>query len=1441
MELDKDAQKTIGGLGKLETKLNNLGKSLSTMVTLPLALAGAAVTKFASDFDGGMRKVTSLLGGVTQEKFEHMSAQVLELSKRLGIDAVSATEALYEAISAAVPEENAIQFLEDSSKAAIAGVTDTRIAVHSLTTIIAAYNLKWSEASEVADAMFQSVNRGKFNFEQLASAIGPAAQQANNLGISYKELLAATATLSITSGGVGVAVTQIESAMRALLNATPEMQKALEGIGFSTGSAAVKALGFHGTLEELRKKTHGSAEAFNALFGRIEGATGALGLTGDKFKAAGVNIDYLNRSAGMTAKAMGEIEKSAPRQFQKALNELKVVGIEMGNILLPTVKDLLKAAKPMIQFLGDMVKWFTELPTPVKNATAAFLAFSFALGPVVQGLNALIFAVPRAIVETKTLVQQLELLGITTNTLAIGLKALPWVALAAGIYGVLTALSNTETAKSNLAQAMEKEKTALDGLKTKWREHQVLLGNIAPTVNEAKETVLDFIKGLDKVKSAAKVGGDGINLFEEAVRKEMESLKEADKVARIHEEAMRRLGKVSKGAATEITSFNTRVADMLADMPLSFQSFSKAVEDGMLNPKTAIKQLTETLSDAMLKWKVLPETVQQSVAETWRALEKIKDWSKQLEVDNLAKGLTEGLRNLVDATNNFEDLQGSLESLAGVKFLNLSQAGKDIDELELSMQNFGMESQAALRNNSQVLEQSLAHAKLMHEQYGNAVVSSRELVNLQLRLVQAKIDEGIQTGANISKLLEQEEALKNSLQLVVNMATKMKFAFAEAFKEFGGNLVRGAVDLVKSLFNDDFNKDLQRQTADLKKALNERARDLEEFASQTQQRIAELQQEYADRIEQETRDLRKGLKEREDAYEDFAAEVSEQMREVTAANRKELQRSLDQLRAALDDRERAYSEYVREVGRKEQEIRRNAAESLRSQLADLKRNLDERSQAYDDYAREATSKLDKIQQDLYYTLANGARDFNRSIEDEQRNFARDQRSLSEQLREAEAAGDVERTEDIRRQLQERSQDHAITMARLQEDNALRVAEAQRAAAEETSTLQTELAARQREYDAFVKQMQERQIEVERINSESLHKQLTDLQRGLDQQTELIEQSRLKYKETIQQVTDEANLQLQKQLADLQKSLAERTKDLEKYRQHVEQQIVEMRVKYQEEQEREVAALLIALQEKRDAYEAFKLDVLDKLKELEEAHRGFADRVGKMFEGIFVRALESLGNLVGSILWDKLEQKLKRVLFASDAASSVAAGKPVSNAAANALGGDRTYEETLGGQRSPTAMAGAGSGSASSAISSVLTGYVAPISAAITAISGIVSNFQFAHMNTALGRIEESTRYTKILTENLVDKALTYWPNLQTMHQFNYDVAAPWMARVEGLLERMAGGVSSPFLNGMPTAVLAGAGGGVSINIQGNTFRNQQDIDYMLAQINQSIGQGGAQT
>ena len=95
---------------------------------------GVASVKMAAGFDKGMREVNTLLK-LPEAQFKKLQDETLELSRQLGITADEVVPALYQAISAGVPRENVMEFLQTAGEASIGGVTDLTTAVDGLTSV----------------------------------------------------------------------------------------------------------------------------------------------------------------------------------------------------------------------------------------------------------------------------------------------------------------------------------------------------------------------------------------------------------------------------------------------------------------------------------------------------------------------------------------------------------------------------------------------------------------------------------------------------------------------------------------------------------------------------------------------------------------------------------------------------------------------------------------------------------------------------------------------------------------------------------------------------------------------------------------------------------------------------------------------------------------------------------------------------------------------------------------------------------------------------------------------------------------------------------------------------------------------------------------------------------------------------------------------------------
>ena len=333
-------KKVGGSLGKL-AKVGAVG-----VAALGVAAGGATVAavKMAQGYEKAMAEVASL--GVPADQMKVLEQGVLDLSRRLGVDATEATGALYQAISAGVPPENALAFLETASKAAIAGVTDAETAVDGISSVVNAFASQNLSATQAADLMFATVKAGKTNFEELSASIANVAPLANATGVQFSEVSAALATMTASGTKTAVATTQIRSAIQSLTKPSEELTDIFQRAGFESGEAAVKQIGFAGAADLVSKATGGSVSQMTKLLGSIEGVQGVLGVTGAQADAFAKNMEGMENSAGAADAAFETMSQSFDFQMSRVGEAFKAGLIEVGLQILPVLT-------PIVETLAD--------------------------------------------------------------------------------------------------------------------------------------------------------------------------------------------------------------------------------------------------------------------------------------------------------------------------------------------------------------------------------------------------------------------------------------------------------------------------------------------------------------------------------------------------------------------------------------------------------------------------------------------------------------------------------------------------------------------------------------------------------------------------------------------------------------------------------------------------------------------------------------------------------------------------------------------------------------------------------------------------------------------------------------------------------------------------------------------------------------------------------
>ncbi|KKK75343.1 hypothetical protein LCGC14_2874640, partial [marine sediment metagenome] len=199
IRLRADGKQAIGELGRVDGAMGKLQRGVGRAATAgAVALAGlaaAGIKEFAS-FERGMNEVFTLLPQISGVAMDKMSEQVKTLAVDMGVLPEDVVPALYQSISAGVPEKNVFGFLETATQLSIAGVTDLETAVDGLTTITNAYGVENISAQEAADSLFTAMKLGKTTVGEMSASLFQVVPAAAAAGITIDEVGAALAAIT---------------------------------------------------------------------------------------------------------------------------------------------------------------------------------------------------------------------------------------------------------------------------------------------------------------------------------------------------------------------------------------------------------------------------------------------------------------------------------------------------------------------------------------------------------------------------------------------------------------------------------------------------------------------------------------------------------------------------------------------------------------------------------------------------------------------------------------------------------------------------------------------------------------------------------------------------------------------------------------------------------------------------------------------------------------------------------------------------------------------------------------------------------------------------------------------------------------------------------------------------------------------------------------------
>lgn len=404
----KTASGRLKSFGKSTTAV---GKSLQTRLALPLALAGGAATKMATDFDKSMTKIKSLVG-IAGDEVDRMGATAKTMAKEFGVSSSKAAEALFFITSAGLRGDEAMQTLEASLKASAVGLGETATIADLATSAMNAYGSDTLGAAQATDVLTAAVREGKLSSEDLAGAMGAVLPVASNMGVQFHEVGAAFAAMSRTGTDAASGATQLNAILSGLLKPTKQAEDALNAMGLSSAGLKqqIKDEGLLETLNTLKTAFDSNADAAQVVFPNIRALKGVLDLLGSGVEVNRGIFERMNSTMGMTQTAFDETAQSAEFRLRKAMNSSKESFAQLGATLLTGFLPI-----------------FEQVSTVIQNVFKAFFNLDEGTQKLILGLGAFAVVLPTIITLVGSLISGIGLLLSPVGLVAAALAGVAFI------------------------------------------------------------------------------------------------------------------------------------------------------------------------------------------------------------------------------------------------------------------------------------------------------------------------------------------------------------------------------------------------------------------------------------------------------------------------------------------------------------------------------------------------------------------------------------------------------------------------------------------------------------------------------------------------------------------------------------------------------------------------------------------------------------------------------------------------------------------------------------------------------------------------------------------------------------------------------------------------------------------------------------------------------
>lgn len=368
------------------------GRQLMVGFTVPLGILGMKASQTFMDMEKAALKFKKVYGDLLTSPEETKAALdgITELGKQYTKYGVAVADTVSLSAEAAAAGFQGLDLQRQTAQATRLSVLGQIEAQQALETTIALQNAFKMSSEDLAGSInfLNAVeNQTVTSLDDITTAIPKVAPVIQQLGGDVKDL--AFFITAMKEGGINASegANALKSGLAALINPTSKATAMLADMGINItkivesnkGDLKATVIGFAQALDTLDPLAR--ARAIEQMFGKFQFArlstlfqnvTRDGTQAGRVLKLAGTSIEDL---ASLAEKELGMTAASPMNQFKKAVEDLKLA-------LVPVGETFLKAVTPIVEFFGNILEKFSGLSDNTKKIITIITIALAGVGPV---------------------------------------------------------------------------------------------------------------------------------------------------------------------------------------------------------------------------------------------------------------------------------------------------------------------------------------------------------------------------------------------------------------------------------------------------------------------------------------------------------------------------------------------------------------------------------------------------------------------------------------------------------------------------------------------------------------------------------------------------------------------------------------------------------------------------------------------------------------------------------------------------------------------------------------------------------------------------------------------------------------------------------------------------------------------------------------------------